>query len=117
MELNWLPVEASVTQLNLCAVHKILNGVATNYLLDYFRQVREAHRYNTRSSIANLILVRFSSQMGKGSFRYSDAQDWNTAPNEIKQISSSVKFKAKLKMLAFRQGTAVKIDVKVVVRK
>ena len=35
MKLNWLPVEAGATQLNLCVVRSIMNGFAPNYLLHY----------------------------------------------------------------------------------
>ena len=93
-ELNWLPVESRVTQLRLNTVHNIQNHRAPNYLQNYFNTVRETHEHNTRSSIADLKPKNSpKSKMGRSSFAYSGAQEFNELPLPIKQCVSLQPFR------------------------
>ena len=71
--LKWLRVEERVSLVKLCMVHKIQNKVAPRYFENYFSKVSENHNHFTRRSTTDLILVNFSSNIGKNSFLYSAA--------------------------------------------
>lgn len=96
-ELNWLPVEARVTQLRLAMVHRIINDRAPNYLTNYFSRVGEAHSHRTRASRANLHSVRCKRKIGQCSFAFQGSQAWNNLPLDIKEASNQNNFKAKVR--------------------
>jgi hypothetical protein len=96
-ELNWLPVEKRVTQIKLGHVHQIVNGTAPSYLLDYFTAVRDRHNINTRHSQAALVVPRYNSLVGKKSFRYTGATEWNLLPTSALTIVLKSNFKKYVK--------------------
>ena len=57
-ELNWLPVEARLSQIRLGLVYRSIYGPAPRYLSDYFPRVRDAHNHSTRSGGCVLIQVQ-----------------------------------------------------------
>ena len=95
-ELNWLPVEARVSQIRLGLVYRSVYGSATRYLSDYFPRVRDAHNLSTRSGVVDVCLYR--SNAGKGTFLYTGASEWNELPLPIKTTSSLDSFKNKVKI-------------------
>ena len=97
-ELNWLPVEARVSQIRLGLVYRSIYGPAPRYLSDYFPRVRDAHNHSTRSGVADVCLYRFRSNAGKGTFLYTGASEWNELPLPIKTTSSLNSFKNKVKI-------------------
>jgi hypothetical protein len=96
-ELNWLLVEARVSQIRLGSVYRSIYGSVPRYLTDYFPHVRDAHNRSTRSDIFNLCLYRFKSNPGKGMFLYTEASEWNVFSLPIKTTSSMGSFKNKVK--------------------
>jgi hypothetical protein len=57
-KLNWLPVEARVSQIRLGLVYRSIYGSAQRYLRDYFPNVRDAQNHSTRSGVANCVLIQ-----------------------------------------------------------
>ena len=55
-EMNWLPVEHRVAQMQLILVYKIVNGSAPEYLQNDFNHVSQTHRYSTRHSVSSLCI-------------------------------------------------------------
>lgn len=95
--LGWLPLEARSVQLQLNIVHNIYNNRAPDYLKNYLQRNRDMHTHNTRASIADLCIPRFKTNMGKCSFKFWGATNWNLLPPLIKCISSRHNFKKKVK--------------------
>lgn len=78
-------------------VHRILNGRAPSYLDNYFSKLEEVHNHNTRARVANLYLYKFKTMMGKVSFIYGGATEWNKLPLAIKEVQNPQAFKKKAK--------------------
>ena len=96
-ELNWLPVEARVTQLRLNVVHNIFTHRAPTYLQDQFTLVSESHNLRTRGSVANFRLPILHTKLGHSTFIYKGVKDWNDLPIAIKQSPSLPSFKKNVK--------------------
>ena len=92
-ELNWLPVEARVSQIRPGLVYRSIYGSAPRYLTGYFPWVRDAHDHSNRTCVANVCLYRFRSDAAKGSVLYTGASEWNAFPLTIKTMSSLGSFK------------------------
>lgn len=96
-QLGWLPLEARSVQLQLRVVHNIYNKRAPEYLRDYFQRTGDRHAYHTRASRADLCLPTcFKTNMGKSSFRFEGALNWNKLPLDFKNTSSQHLFKKKV---------------------
>ena len=91
--VNWLPVEKRVTQLKLGHVHNIIQGTAPSYLSNYFTLVNTTHSFRTRSSQASVVIRRFKTLVGKSSFKYTGAIDWNVLPFYVQTIVEKDNFK------------------------
>ena len=95
--LNWLPVDKRVTQLKLSHVHNVIHGTAPKYMSNYFIPVNSSHNIRTRSSQASLIVPRYRSLLGKSSFKYTGAVEWNSLPLGAQTIVEKVNFKKTIK--------------------
>ena len=95
--LGWLRVEERVSQFKMCLVHKIRNNLAPKYFHEYFSKVSDTHRHYTRGSPTDFKPCHFSSNIGKSSFLYSAAVQWNALPSSLKLISPTENFKIALK--------------------
>ena len=96
-ELNWLPVAKRVVQLKLGHVHQIVNGKAPSYLFDYFSAVRNIHNFSTRSSQTALVVPRFNTLVGKSTFKFTGATEWNLLPTGAQTMIEKSSFKKYLK--------------------
>ena len=67
-------------------VHRIVKNEIPKYLCNYFSRILNTHSYSTKRSATDLVLFRFRSCMGKGSFLYSAAVLWNGLPASMKTI-------------------------------
>ena len=92
-EINWLPVESRVTMARLTMVHKIKYGEVPSFLKRCFTQVSDVHTHYTRASIADVSLPDFKSKVGKGSFTYIGASQWNNLEIRIKLTTNLRSFK------------------------
>ena len=95
--LGWLRVEERVSQFKMCLVHRIRSNVAPNYFRDYFNKVSDTHSHYTRGSPTDFKPYKFYTGMGKTSFLYSAAVQWNDLPSNLKLTSSFESFKFTLK--------------------
>ena len=75
-------------------VHRIKNREVPRYLIKYFVDVKDTHRYNTRGSSTDFVPYKFNSGMGKSTFLYSAAVMWNGLPKKLKSIVSKDTFKS-----------------------
>ncbi len=100
--IGWLKVEDRVSQIHLCMVHRTVYGVVPKYLINYFNRVRDVHSYSTRGSLADFVLPRVKSNLGKESFMYVATSLWNRLPVNLKKIRSLRGFKALKKWLRWQ---------------
>ena len=96
-QLNWIPVSKRVTQLKLNHVQAIVNKTSPTYLSTHFTAVNQSHDVNTRSSHSSLTVPRFRTNLGKSSFRYTGAVEWNKLPTCIKDRTTKCSFKKHVK--------------------
>ena len=66
---------------------------------NYFIPVNSSHNIQTRSSQASLIVPRYRSLLGKSSFKYTGAVEWNSLPLGAQTIVEKVNFKKTIKCL------------------
>ena len=95
--LGWLKVDDRVSMIKLCLVKRIVQGEVPKYLCNYFNSIRDHHQYSTRGSSTDFIPYKFKSMMGKESFLYSAAKQWNSLPKQIKTLPSLATFKKQVK--------------------
>ncbi len=76
-ELNWLPVEDRIQQLNSTTVCKILQELFPNHVSGYFLYVRDFHGMSMRAGVANLKQPNLKNRVGRGTFLYSGEDKWN----------------------------------------
>ena len=68
-------------------------GAVPAFLRNYFQHVREAHSISTRASVADVRLSKFESLVGKRSFSYLGAFQWNSLDLATKLTSNLRTFK------------------------
>jgi len=97
IKFNTLPIPALHNCQILKLVHKFthhpdkLPAIFSNY----FTKNYIIHSYNT-SIKESLHVYLFASSMGQRSIKYKGSSFWNTLPEEIKSITSTVSFVNKL---------------------
>ena len=91
-----LKVEDRVKQLKLNHVFKIYHDEAPEYLISNFRKLSNIHRYSTRGSATNFILLKVKGQ-ACNSFFFTGIKEWNSLPNYIKASKTHVQFKKAVK--------------------
>ena len=110
--LNWLPVSKRVDQLTLCHVHKIKSDMSPNYLKEKFVPLNNVHDRFSRSRVSVVAKTdsnsydfcdtgRFSlpkvGSFGRKSFAFNGIVLWNSLPQHLRDIKSSVSFKHAIK--------------------
>ena len=96
-KLNWLSVKKRTVYIKLLLTFKIVKKTVPKYLNNFFTRVGESHQYSTRGSSTDFIPIRFKTLMGKNSFKYSAATQWNMLPTYLKLSESLCTFKKSLK--------------------
>ena len=84
----------------LTFVFDSVNKTSPGCFHDFFLFSSSAHQYGTRqASQGDLFMSRKNSlQYGLKSIRYLGAKLWNALPVELRNASSNISFKAKLKI-------------------
>ena len=96
-ESGFLRVSERVKQLKLGHIFKIRNKTCPNYMNTNFKLLNEnVNRSSTRSYQYNFFLPSTGSQ-GTKTFFYTGINDWNSLPNNIKEIKNEDLFKKKVK--------------------
>ena len=67
---------------------KTANNLVSEYLSDKFTSVNTTHRHNLRGAQHNLFIPRPKTEALKKSFRYRDAETWNSLSVEAKQTTT-----------------------------
>ena len=84
------------TEINT-TVFKVLNSLAPVYLSDLFIRNSESHLQALRNTKTDLQVPKKTTNNGQKCFPYRGVKSWNALPLEIKQASSLLVFKTKLK--------------------
>ena len=94
--LSWQSLKLRRAYHICLLVHKCLNNMAPEYLLDEFHRSGELHTYNTR----NRYLLRppaARTSKYQSSFRINGVRTWNTLPNNLRNEQNFLTFKRRLK--------------------
>ena len=95
-ELSWLSIPDRVRYFKLCHVFKIRLGLAPDYLSTNFIPVSATHGHNTRGSSFNYTIPGTLSHCPT-SFCVTAINEWNSLPNELKDVRSFPAFRSKVK--------------------
>ena len=94
----WLPVEKRVSQLKLGHIHQIIHGSAPAYMSYCFTPVSNAHSIgDSGASQTSLVVPRYRSLVGKGTFKYTGAIAWNILPLGVRSIMEKSSLKKAVK--------------------
>lgn len=98
-KLGWLSMKDRRDLHCLTMMYKILHGLAPNYLKDMFTYQSEVHSVNTRGSQNNQLWIdkTIKSKIHRDSFAYYAPTEYNKLPSEIRDATSVISFKTKLK--------------------
>ena len=77
------------------------------YMSNYFIPVNSSHNIKTRSSQASLIVPRHRSLLGKSSFKYTSAVEWNSLPLGAQTIVEKVNFKKTIKCVLLEEENSI----------
>ena len=97
--LNWKSLENKRLDQKAIMMFKIMNGLAPSYLSEIFHNNPGTDTYHLRCSSANLKLPKVRTEIYKRGFTYSAAKLWNSLPDSLKNESSLISFKKKVKKL------------------
>ena len=90
--LNWLPIKERLILNDATMIHKCINKLVPDYLVDMFKLRSQVHNRQTRSSSAlDILLCRLST--GQRSFTYRGAKLWNSLNSNIKSLKCPRKFR------------------------
>ena len=83
-----------MSQIRLGLVYRSIYGPAPRYLSVYFPRVRDAHTITAPDQVLLMCAYTGSGVMlGKGTFLYTGASEWNELPLPINTMSSLDSFK------------------------
>ena len=91
-ELQILPLDKQLLLNKAVITHKIYNNEAPPYLMPLLKKAPE--RYGS----TKLVLPLPRIDLFKASLSYSGSAIWNMLPNQLKLITSTVKFKKQLRI-------------------
>lgn len=100
---SWLNLKNRRLLHTQCLLHKLLCTSSPRYLSSRFNKLSAFHQIHTRSQTNTVLAIprHFTSFYSK-SFTISAARNWNTIPEELRQLSSSRSFKNKYKQLLLK---------------
>ena len=75
-------------------MYKCMNGLAPEYLTEFFKKCSSVNNYTMRStSLDNLHVQRPNTNFGKRTFQYSGIILWNSLPLTLKECKNLELFK------------------------
>ena len=92
---HWPSLQLRRDYCKCMLVHKCINGLAPDYLLDNFRHTSDVHNYILRNR-DQLRLPFARTTKFQGSFLYNGAKTWNNLPKSIRLIKDPTQFKTAL---------------------
>ena len=101
VQLHWLPVSYRIVFKHLFFVYKSLNGLCPQYLTNLLEHQKSAR--SLHSNVQDLLIQPTckTKTYGDRAFSVCAPKIWNTIPLEIRQSSSVLLFKKKLKTFLF----------------
>ena len=101
VQLHWLPVSYRIVFKHLYFVHKSLNGLCPQYLTNLLEHQKSAR--SLRSNFQDLLIQPTckTKTYGDRAFSVCAPKIWNTIPLEIRQSSTVLSLKKKLKTFLF----------------
>ena len=101
VQLHWLPVSYRIVFKHLFFVYKSLNGLCPQYLTNLLEHRKSARSF--RSNFQDLLIQPTckTKTYGDRAFSVCAPKIWNTIPLEIRQSSTVLSFKNKLKTFVF----------------
>lgn len=95
-ELKWMKFPDRVNYQKALMMYKILNNLTPSYLKGLCTLTSEIHLRSLRSTTENLLYVpKPNIELFRNSFAYSGSKIWNAIPEQVKQSTTVVQFKAK----------------------
>ena len=90
--LNWIPIKERLILNDATMMHKCINKLVPDYLVDMFKLRSQVHNRQTRSSSAlDIPLCRLST--GQRSFTYRGTKLWNSLNSNIKSLKCPRNFR------------------------
>jgi len=91
-----LNVNNRVKQLRLGHIHRVYYNRCPSYLRNNFERREDKMQYYTRSSSFNFDVPNVNN-VSKHTFYYHGIVDWNSLPEEIKNVKNAHKYKLLVK--------------------
>ena len=107
--VNWLPVNSSVTQIMLDNTHRIVHGNAPLYMGEGISMVSTVHSIGTRHSQMSIDIPQVKAA-GSKTFKLNAIKAWNSIPANIKTMESLSSFKLSVKKQLFGELLRREID-------
>ena len=107
MQLHWLPIRNRIEYKIITICHKCLHSTAPKYLKDKIPLKKQNQFYELKSNDDNFTLKPNKAKLvtfGNRAFSVYGPKVWNRLPLQLRQISSHVSFKQKLKTHLFNQA-------------
>ncbi len=95
-ELKWTSITTRWQQQKLAMVYRVSKDDGPEYMKDYFTEVNDTHKYETRMATnGSYTLPKVSNDSGKRTFKYSGAREWNLLPESIRKSEARTIFRAR----------------------
>ena len=99
--LNWLPIKLRTEYHEAILLYKILNGLAPPYFEKHVQYVSDSHKYETRSSQANKLLIK--NKAGANNYyrkmlKFSGCTVFNSLTKSTRESQSLTSFKKQSKI-------------------
>ncbi|CAB3999650.1 Hypothetical predicted protein [Paramuricea clavata] len=102
-ELNWLPVEKLLLEMETVMAYKCFNGLAPDYLVDKFIKRSDIHDRSTRNHDL-LDIPLYKTAAGQRTFNYRDVKIWNDLDDKLKNFTSITIFKKELREILLKES-------------
>jgi hypothetical protein len=100
-QLHWLPVEQRILYKIGVLTFKLRNSHQPVYLTELLQPVPASNRRSSKKNLLNVPFVK--SENGRRSFLFGAPSVWNSLPQELRDVSSEISFRKKLKTFLFSQ--------------
>lgn len=94
--LNWFSVEKRLYYFTMIFVFKIINHIAPEYFQKYITFNKDIHTYNIRGT-NNIYISRTNSRSAMNTLYFKGFHKFNELPDSIKNSTTVIGFKNKLK--------------------
>ena len=100
--LKWVPLTERRKQSRLALVHRCINKHGPAYMRNVFRTNEEAGCRTTRG-LKKLHLFQVKTELGKKSFWFKGSQEWNSLPEDVRNVQETDNFKKRIRQWSRNQ--------------